>query len=77
MGKYIVKKNKVKILTNKAGTTVKVQPDTKYSIYWEDKKKGQLIEIFKTCTYFLDSQAIAERAAEALNKGKIVLPLNI
>lgn len=72
---YVVQRNTAKTYTSTGGMEMSVPPNTEYSVVFKDGEDERLFCDVKDC--YRDSKGIAEGIAASLNKGDIILPLEI
>lgn len=72
---YKVIRNKPVIHNIKSGADITVYPSTEYSIYWvKDEHKIHILDIKD---HFQNPEGIGEGICKSLNKGDIILDLNV
>lgn len=72
---YVVQKNTTKTYTSTGGMEMSVPPTTQYSVVAKNGENEQVIA--NVPDYFRNPKEIAEGIAASLNKGSIILPLDI
>lgn len=72
---YIVQRNTAKTYTSTGGMEMSVPPNTEYSVLAKDGEYEKVVANIPD--HFQNPKEIAEGIAASLNKGDIILPLEI